>query len=540
MPVKIFKKFPFPKNDIRGGVGSEDWSWSGDTIDAGLRHAVVPETICFYRHKPAEDSLGLVPGMIHHRSPLYMPSHVQAEQERRLTVPLGAAPVGAGVLIARDYPSEIPTPRWVWDEVWQQSRFEPLLTDLYALPDKEKYLRPVNLHNSVAQAWREICRGLEDGPKALAFLSAGVLPGADLLLEKAVSDMRRGRGANEQIIVVLDDDGFVFDEEYFLHRYRTKIVSIRRLTDTLKLEEWYLSRFLMRILIQFDSSVLIDFGSKIFALIFREFHRSICSRHHDIRFVYALPHFDLYSETFYALKSNLLHYYTYTGKPGLLISLTEEVASLAQLPNVEIHQFDQLAAQAWWRFLSLRYLADPVRRVIQLSSIDFNPILGESRPLPNVEPIKRSWLPTGQTPHLISTGAPWHAQELRATVADLFNWVPKADAFIPQIVCYTGLAGRQKALWLEYSQIRNDIAAYLETCLIERGDLPFFAYLRPGSQVQEVVKAWTSNGKAMSTPILIQLLLDYTSEVGVHPIEGSLCVAVKQCPLRVEDLEEIF
>ena len=48
-PRKVFEEFPYQPNT--GGFGSEDWHFNSQTLAAGIKHKVVPETILFVRRK---------------------------------------------------------------------------------------------------------------------------------------------------------------------------------------------------------------------------------------------------------------------------------------------------------------------------------------------------------------------------------------------------------------------------------------------------------------------------------------------------------
>lgn len=54
---ELFGRYPYPPVDRTSGFGVEDWAWNIDTLCRGVRHAVVPETVCLVRQKP--DSLSL-------------------------------------------------------------------------------------------------------------------------------------------------------------------------------------------------------------------------------------------------------------------------------------------------------------------------------------------------------------------------------------------------------------------------------------------------------------------------------------------------
>ena len=58
-PVEAYDAVPLGGPDATGGLGDDDWSWSIDTVAAGLVHRVAPDTLHFKRHRP--DSLFLGP-----------------------------------------------------------------------------------------------------------------------------------------------------------------------------------------------------------------------------------------------------------------------------------------------------------------------------------------------------------------------------------------------------------------------------------------------------------------------------------------------
>ncbi len=46
-----FERHPFRPNDLRAGFGHEDWHWNMVTLDAGLAHRPVPDTVHFKRRR---------------------------------------------------------------------------------------------------------------------------------------------------------------------------------------------------------------------------------------------------------------------------------------------------------------------------------------------------------------------------------------------------------------------------------------------------------------------------------------------------------
>ncbi|MCR9089039.1 MAG: glycosyltransferase family 2 protein [Rhodobacteraceae bacterium] len=50
--ASIFRKYPFKANDLALGFGHEDWHWSAWTLQDGVQHKPVAETIHFKRGRP--------------------------------------------------------------------------------------------------------------------------------------------------------------------------------------------------------------------------------------------------------------------------------------------------------------------------------------------------------------------------------------------------------------------------------------------------------------------------------------------------------
>ncbi|MEM8553526.1 MAG: glycosyltransferase family A protein [Pseudomonadota bacterium] len=54
--TEILQSFPFRANDLSLGFGHEDWHWCKATLDAGIAHKPVPETIHFIRIRNGSQS----------------------------------------------------------------------------------------------------------------------------------------------------------------------------------------------------------------------------------------------------------------------------------------------------------------------------------------------------------------------------------------------------------------------------------------------------------------------------------------------------
>lgn len=61
-PVDLFRRLPFAPFDREHNLGAEDWLWTCESVVAGIRHVIVPETAYFYRRQLGHVSLGALRG----------------------------------------------------------------------------------------------------------------------------------------------------------------------------------------------------------------------------------------------------------------------------------------------------------------------------------------------------------------------------------------------------------------------------------------------------------------------------------------------
>lgn len=80
-PTDIFRRFPYKSTDDHRRFGYEDWAWNGDTIAAGIRHRIVPQTVHFIRKR--ETSLSMASS---NARALTISHALSAERVRQLTV----------------------------------------------------------------------------------------------------------------------------------------------------------------------------------------------------------------------------------------------------------------------------------------------------------------------------------------------------------------------------------------------------------------------------------------------------------------------
>lgn len=73
----LYQSMPFPSVDPHTGFGVEDWWWNMETLAAGVRHAVLPDTVHLVRHK-VKGSLSAS----NHTSYFLPPVHLFADELR--------------------------------------------------------------------------------------------------------------------------------------------------------------------------------------------------------------------------------------------------------------------------------------------------------------------------------------------------------------------------------------------------------------------------------------------------------------------------
>lgn len=66
-PRALYLAYPFAHRDIPNGWALEDWQWNEDTIAAGLRHKIVPDTVLFKRRQKESQHSRASQGKAMHR-----------------------------------------------------------------------------------------------------------------------------------------------------------------------------------------------------------------------------------------------------------------------------------------------------------------------------------------------------------------------------------------------------------------------------------------------------------------------------------------
>jgi hypothetical protein len=393
----LLAAFPLPHNDVQTGIGNEDWTWACDTLHGGVRHAILPGTVCFYRVKPAAKSLGLTPGMIHGASALFAPENVAAltrARERRGGLPLAFAETAAGAVDRRI--GAAPLPDWFWAEVRRQGAFESFVTEFLALPAANRWLPLPNLHWNVVTATEYLMEGLDRRPKIILFASLADLRAAGPLVELilgAAAEHEAGRW--QPVLVAEEAEETILSEARLAARFGAKLVSVRRLRDEFALAPWYFSRFLMRLLVQNPGATVLDLGSRVFADLFASFPRAILSQAGRVRMVFADAAPDLLAPAFNAIVGNAAVWRAHRPGPVPVTLRPEALALFADTGLWSRTFLDPASCAAIDRVMERRFVPQP-----EPARLAFAPLVAPGTPGPARETapppgFTRVRLPTG-------------------------------------------------------------------------------------------------------------------------------------------------
>lgn len=271
---KLTEVYPIPPIDKTRGLGNEDWSWSADTIAAGVRHTFLPETICFYRVKPSHLSLGAVKGVMQSRSPLFEADHIGRQIRKRRSAPLTSMLPNAGL-------DMIPLSRWPDETLGEsfdremriQAAFEPLLTQFPrrghtgSTTVSEKKMYP-----QLGRFYRRIRPLLGDGEIDIVWMPKHSNFPKDQLLDWVTEAMALSseKLTMPPLLVFFED----FDDPEIvikLERWNGIAINIARLDASGVYDDYQKTRFLMRFLLQNTVRHSIDFGAPTLGRIVRDF-----------------------------------------------------------------------------------------------------------------------------------------------------------------------------------------------------------------------------------------------------------------------------
>lgn len=380
---KLFDQIPMPYNNKRTGIGNEDWTWSCHTIHKEIRHSYLPETICFYRVKPALTSLGLTPGMIHGPSPLFDPDSIMQIEIRRAeradkplafcdTITRKGEPVQGDGLPAD----------WFWNEVDIQGEFESIITDYRALPFGQLRVELPNLHYNVAAATQHMMRDMDERPKIFIFASAKNLRAADKVIELMLGAAASYNDYSHQPVLVIDEDDLVLSDFGLMGRFGAKVICAQHVERYFKIEEWYLNRLMMRPIVQYHGAILIDLGSDIFNRLFTEFHRVLLENFSHTIGILPDTTLDTLSPTLHNIAKNSSFATAHAGKPYRVFAQPELAKSLAATQSWPLAEIPEGLRDAYEQMTRLRYRTINGSASFDLATLLDAPRLRKRRQLP--------------------------------------------------------------------------------------------------------------------------------------------------------------
>ncbi len=271
---KLVQDYPIPPIDKTRGLGNEDWSWSADTIAAGVRHTFLPDTICFYRVKPSHLSLGAVKGVMQSRSPLYETAHIARQSRIRCREPLALLPPNAGLDMKAlsKWPQE-PLGDTFDHEMKVQSQFEPLLTQFPRRGHTGKTgVSEKKMYPQLGRFYRRVRPLLGDGDLDIVWMPKHLNFPKDQLLDWMAEAMAL---SSEKLtmppLLVFFEDMDDPDIVVKLDRWNAIAINIARLDASGIYDDFQKTRFLMRFLMQNTVRHSVDFGSPTLGRLMRDF-----------------------------------------------------------------------------------------------------------------------------------------------------------------------------------------------------------------------------------------------------------------------------
>ncbi len=353
---KLFAEIPMPYNNKFTGIGNEDWTWSCHTIHKEIRHTYLPETICFYRVKPALTSLGLTPGMIHGPSPLFSPDsllEIEIRRAERADKPMGFC----DTLTNKGEPvqGDGPPADWFWHEVDVQGEFESIITDYRALPFGQLRAELPNLHYNVAAATQYMMRDMDERPKIFIFASGSTLRAGDKVIELMLSAARDYNDQSHQPVLVLDEDDLVVSDFGLMGRFGAKVIGAQHVERFFKVEDWYYNRLMMRPIVQSHGAILIDLGSNIFHKLFTEFHRVLLENFAHTIAVLPDTTLDPLSPTLNNIARNAEFARAHGGKPLRIFARPELMPALSKTTPWPLSAFPEDMSAAFTNMTRYRF-----------------------------------------------------------------------------------------------------------------------------------------------------------------------------------------
>lgn len=275
----IFERCPIEPYDHEKGLGSEDWHWSCQTAEAGLKRDFVPGTIYFYRMKPPSQSLGMQGGLMHKASRLFTRDTVMKLAKQ-------APPAGLAESFNWSPAPETPrlrreVPAWVGEHALDQAQVDGQLVEVarYLKANPATRTFPPRIHYGTAEFYRRTAPRLTDAPGKIAlFWGESERIGGPYLLQRAIDAVREAHPSG-QIVVFSeteslaaeaidarydDDDVIVLDYAAARARYN--------------IPPSYLAMLTGRYFLQFDFGRIVNVGSAALDEVLTRFDRTIAHR----------------------------------------------------------------------------------------------------------------------------------------------------------------------------------------------------------------------------------------------------------------------
>ncbi len=516
--------FPIPSHSAKIGIGHDDWSWSCDTLAAGLHREIVGRTLTLYREKEPHLGVGKVPGVIHHGSNLFSRDRVLSLHATRIEKDSlgGAAFPRYAALHQLDPRESSRSPDWVVDEIRQLAAFEPMVTDLLE-KDRGYDLLPVRMNAS--RALVALCELLDEREKVYVFFDEEEIYGADVVIDLTLKELRRKYDSRYEIVIIYKPYSLLLDEKYLLEKFDAKIIDLGRFRGDYRLEDWYFYRFMMRLFMDFKPSAVIDFGSDFFCTMLREFNRPIQSRCGSIEFFYPRLVFDLMSKA----RQNIirsseimtLHDPSYRvtvrtlcrrfpipdGMPANVFPLSE-----AQRARLQSFMMTRLSGPA------------DARRTLSLETHFDCFGTGVSSELEHLTAVKNDSLGGRSRLSLLGTIGSVVTPSFESSAHDLIRANPSVDFAIPQALFWRQADGAQRFHWISWNDVGEQLASLIDIVVADAVNIPIMTATISGSRAQRQIERLVADRTDLGSAIKLLLYLVELTPGKVRPVENTICV----------------
>jgi len=543
-PREVCQQIPVPSHNAKTGIGHDDWAWGCDTLAAGFPRGVVQGTVSFYREKPANQGVGKVPGIIHPASKLFAPSVVREQTARMLARHHATGPFAfGGALDPRDRASEVFVPDWVIEEVRQQARFEPMLTDVFNPERTPRLFKTLPRRANVALAYRDLCEDLDDRPKIIISATEKNIVAADMIIAETVASVASIAGPDVQVICLVDGDKFHWDRRLYLRKYGAVMLDVTRYRREYQLEDWYFFRYIMRLYVQFEVRAIIDYGSDFFFRLFTEFNRPICTLVKDIRFVNAGLNDDMISGARMNIVRGADLFTATTGRPAQVLAFDAAFARFVAGPERAVKLLPMAARTALREAAMRRFATDPSARATALVQAGLGAfLLGEIDPAnfpaetEQDADLQDATVRPRERVCAITSGGGLFAPEVLERARQAFAAEPTLEILIPQVVFWNEPGAGHRFTWLEPHRVQERIGGCVDLMVLGKLDLPFFALFRASGSSFRHYKRLQWRDYTDSSLDLLRELFDLAEIATVRPLEFAVCAPRATAPFDVKTL----